>query len=210
MLAVLPLAAAVAVLGVTFGALAVSAGLTPAAAVVMSATTFAGSAQFAAAGILGAGGAVSTAVVSAALLNARYAAMGAAAAPSVRGPLWKRLLVAQLTVDETWAVAWLPSGRLSPARLVGAGLALLVAHVASTAVGAFAGAHVRIDPSAWGLDSAFSALFVVLLGPQLRNRDGRIASALGALIALALTPVAPVGVPVAAAAAASLVGWRGP
>ena len=131
-LAVLPLAAAVLVLGVTFGALAVSAGLTPAAAVAMSATTFAGSAQFAAVGILGAGGAVSTAVVSAALLNARYAAMGAAVAPALHAPLWKRLLIAQLTVDETWAVAWLPGGKVSPERLVGAGLALFAAHVGST------------------------------------------------------------------------------
>ena len=209
-LAVLPLAAAVLVLGVTFGALAVSAGLTPAAAVAMSATTFAGSAQFAAVGILGAGGAVSTAVVSAALLNARYAAMGAAVAPALHAPLWKRLLIAQLTVDETWAVAWLPGGKVSPERLVGAGLALFAAHVGSTAVGAFAGARFRLDPGAWGIDSAFPALFVVLLRPHLRSRDGRIAAALGAALALLLTPIVPVGVPIAAAATVSLIGLRKP
>jgi 4-azaleucine resistance transporter AzlC len=207
-LAVLPLAAAVAVLGVTFGALAVSAGLTPAAATVMSATTFAGSAQFAAVGILANGGAVGTAVVSAALLNARYAAMGAAVAPVFHGPRWKRLLLAQLVVDETWAVAWLPSGRPSPERLLGAGLALFLAHVASTAAGAFAGAHLPVDPRRWGVDAAFPALFVLLLWPHLRNADGRIAAALGAAIALALTPLLPAGVPVATAAAAALTGLR--
>jgi predicted branched-subunit amino acid permease len=206
--AVLPLAAAVTVLGLAFGALAVSAGLTPAAATVMSATTFAGSAQFAAVGIFADGGAVGTALVSAALLNARYAAMGAATAPALQGRLWKRLLVAQLTVDETWAVAWLPGGRLSPERLVGAGLALLAAHVTSTALGAFAGAGLAVDAKSWGIDAAFPALFVVLLWPRLADAPGRRAAALGAAIALALTPVLPSGVPVAAAAAASLIGWR--
>jgi len=205
---VLPLAAAIAVLGVAFGALATSAGLSPIAAVAMSATTFAGSAQFAAVGILGAGGGVGAAVASAALLNARYAAMGVGLAPALRGGMWKRLLVAQLAVDETWAVASLGDGTFSEDRLVGAGLVLLAAHVTSTAVGAAAGASLAADPMAWGLDAAFPALFLVLLRPHLRQAEGCVAAALGAIIALALIPFAPAGVPIAAAASAALFGWR--
>ena len=206
--AVLPLAAAIAVLGVSFGALATAAGLTPAAAAVMSATTFAGSAQFAAVSILGAGGGVGAAVGAAALLNARYAAMGLGLVPGVRGGPWKRILVAWLAVDESWAVSWLDDGRFSQERLVGAGLVLFAAHVGSTALGAATGRQLFTDPAAWGLDAAFPALFLVLLGPHVQHRDGRLAAALGAAIALALIPFAPAGAPVVAAASASLVGWR--
>jgi 4-azaleucine resistance transporter AzlC len=206
--AVLPLAAAIAVLGVSFGAVATSSGLSPAAAVLMSATTFAGSAQFAAVGILGAGGSVGAALGAATLLNARYAAMGASLAPALGGSPWKRLLVAQLAVDESWAVAYLGDGRFSRERLVGAGLVLFAAHVASTALGALAGARLAGDPAVWGLDAAFPALFLVLLSPHVQHRDGRVAAALGAAIACALVPFAPAGAPILAAALASLVGWR--
>jgi len=206
--AVLPLAAAIAVLGVSFGALATAAGLTPAAAAVMSATTFAGSAQFAAVSILGAGGGVGAAVGAAALLNARYAAMGLGLVPGVRGGPWKRILVACLAVDESWAVSWLDGGRFSQERLVGAGLVLFAAHVGSTALGAATGRQLFTDPAVWGLDAAFPALFLVLLGPHVQHRDGRLAAAFGAAIALALIPFAPAGAPVVAAASASLVGWR--
>ena len=205
--AVLPLAAAIAVLGVSFGALATAAGLTPAAATVMSATTFAGSAQFAAVSILGAGGAAGAAVATAGLLNARYAATGLALASALRGSLLRRFFVAQLSVDESWAVAYLADGRFSEQRLIGAGAVLFAAHVGSTALGAFAGNLVG-DPRAWGLDAAFPALFLVLLSPHLRTREGRMTAALGAAIALVTTPLFPAGLPTLAAAAASLVGAR--
>jgi 4-azaleucine resistance transporter AzlC len=205
--AVLPLAAAIAVIGVSFGALATTAGLTPVAAVVMSATTFAGSAQFAAVSILGAGGVAGTAVATAGLLNARYAATGLAIAPALRGGWLRRFFVAQFAVDESWAVAYLGDGRFSEERMMGAGLVLFAAHVGSTAVGAFAGNLVG-DPRAWGLDAAFPALFLVLLSPRLRDRDGRLTAALGAAIALVMTPFVPVGLATLAAATASLVGAR--
>jgi 4-azaleucine resistance transporter AzlC len=205
--AVLPLAAAIGVLGVSFGLLATAAGLTPAAAVVMSLTTFAGSAQFAAVSLLRAGAGVGAAVSAATLLNARYLAMGLTLAPALRGGPWRRLLVSQLAVDESWAVAYAGGARFSPERLVGAGLVLLVVHAASTAVGA-AGASLVRDPAVWGLDAAFPALFVTLLRPHVGRREGRAAAAAGAAIALALTPLAPPGIPVLAAVAAALVGWR--
>jgi 4-azaleucine resistance transporter AzlC len=207
--AVLPLAAAIAVVGVSFGALATAAGLTPTAAIVMSATTFAGSAQFAAVSVLSAGGAAATAVATAGLLNARYAATGVAVAPALRGGWVRRFLIAQLAVDESWAVAYLGDGHFSEQRLIGAGLVLFAAHVGSTAVGAFAGDVVG-DPRALGLDAAFPALFLVLLSPHLRHRDGRVTAVLGAAIASAATPFLPAGLATLAAVAASLIcaRWR--
>jgi 4-azaleucine resistance transporter AzlC len=206
--AVLPLCVAVAGFGISYGLLARSAGFSPAAAVVMSGTTFAGSAQFASASVLEAGGTVAAAVAAAILLNLRYAPIGVSVAPIMTGGLLRRLLVAQLVVDESWAIANRGDGTFDRGLLVGAGMALYAAWVSSTAVGAL-GAEVLGDPAALGLDAAFPALFLALLWPQVRERRALAATLLGAGIAVALVPVAPPGVPIIAAAAGCLLGLRG-
>jgi predicted branched-subunit amino acid permease len=207
--AVSSLAVAIAAFGISFGVLARAAGLTPWAAIAMSATTSAGSAQFAAVSVLAAGGGPAVAVVTGALLNARYAVMGLSAASALGGPTWARFLVAQLVMDESWAVAHRPDGSLDRRRLIGAGVVLYVVHVTSTAVGAL-GLGGAVDPTRLGLDAAFPALFLALLRPHLGQARGRWAAALGAVVALALTPIAPPGVPIVAAAGAAAVGWRRP
>src|SRR5918996_5991284 len=133
--AVLPLVVAVAAFGISFGVLARSAGMGVAAPVVMSATTFAGSAQFAVASILDDAGGALAAIAAAILLNARYAPMSIAAAPGFDGPLWRRLLSAQLIVDESWALSSRGAGRFDVPFLLGAGLALYPFWVVFTAGG---------------------------------------------------------------------------
>jgi 4-azaleucine resistance transporter AzlC len=202
---------AVVLFGVSFGVLARAAGFEPLAAVVMSATTFAGSAQFAAVSVLGAGGTVAAAIGAAVLLNARYGPMGLAAAPAFVGGPGRRLLESQLVVDEAWALSSVeePEGRRFDRRvLVGAGLLLYVAWVAGTAVGVGAGGSLG-DPEALGLDAAFPALFLALLVGQLTSPRARAAALAGGAISLALIPVAPAGLPVIAATAACLIGLRG-
>jgi len=203
--AVAPLAVAVLGFGISFGLLARSAGMGWLAPIVMSATTFAGSAQFAAVSILGAGGTVAAAVAAAVLLNLRYGPIGVSVAPWLDGPAWWRFLRAQLVVDESWALAAEGEGRFDPRILVGAGLLLYVSWVAGTAIGTFGGEALG-DPKTLGLDAAFPALFLALLLLQLRNRRTIVAAILGGAIALALTPVAPAGVPIIAASAACLIG----
>jgi 4-azaleucine resistance transporter AzlC len=205
--AVLPLCVAVAGFGISYGLLARSAGFSPAAAVVMSGTTFAGSAQFASASILEAGGTVAAAVAAAILLNLRYAPIGVSVAPVMTGGVLRRLILAQLVVDESWAIANRGDGTFDRGLLIGAGLALYAAWVASTAVGAL-GAQALGDPAALGLDAAFPALFLALLWPQVREGRALTAALLGAGIAVALVPVAPPGVPIIAAAAGCLLGLR--
>lgn len=205
--AVAPLAIAVAGFGISFGVLARAAGVGVLAPVVMSATTFAGSAQFAAASITNTGGAVLSAIAAALLLNARYAPIGVSVAPSLTGGVWSRFLHAQLTVDETWAVASEGEGRFNPRVLLGAGFTLYLAWVLGTALGVVFG-DVIGDPDRLGLDAAFPALFLALLVPQLTSRRSKEAAVLGALIALALTPLTPAGVPIIAASAACLLGLR--
>jgi 4-azaleucine resistance transporter AzlC len=207
--AVSGLAVAIAAFGVSFGVLARSAGMSPWAAVAMSATTLAGSAQFAAVSVLAAGGGALVAVVAGALLNARYAVMGISAASALAGPVWSRLLLAQLVVDESWAVAQVGDGGVDRERLIGAGLVLFASHVTSTAVGAF-GVGVLGDPTRMGLDAAFPAMFLALLWPHLGQPRARRVAVLGAAVALAVTPVAPAGVAIVAAGGAAVVGsrWR--
>lgn len=203
---VLPLAIVIGIMGVLFGYLARTAGLSPIAAITMSATTLAGSAQFTAVAIIGQGGSPLAAVMAAALLNMRYLIMGLTLAGDLKGSVLKRVLISQLAVDESWAVAYEGEGRFNAHRLVGAGCVLLVFHVATTAIGASGRADV-VDPRIWGLDVAFPVLFLSLLWPHLADRTGRLAAGLAAGIALVLTPFTPPGFPILAAAAAAIIGW---
>jgi predicted branched-subunit amino acid permease len=85
--AVLPLALATGVMGISFGVLAYALGWGVVAPIVFSVITFSGTAQFAVASVLGGGGGVVPAIVSAVLLNARFLPMGVAIAPSLNGVL---------------------------------------------------------------------------------------------------------------------------
>jgi 4-azaleucine resistance transporter AzlC len=201
MLALLP---AIWLFGASFGVLARSAGFDPFATIAMSATTFAGSAQFAAVSVLGAGGTVLAAVVAAVLLNARYAPMGLAAARSFVGGRPRRVLESQLLVDESWAFAQ-QDGRFDRRRLIGAGLVLYAGWVGGTALGVAAGGSLG-DPATLGLDAAFPALFLALMVPLVRTRNALAAATGGAGLALLLTPLAPAGVPVIAAVLAAGAG----
>jgi 4-azaleucine resistance transporter AzlC len=205
--AVAPIGAAAVVFGLSFGVLAKTSGMGALAPVVMSATTFAGSAQFAAVSVLANGGGALGAIGAAVLLNVRYAPISLTVAPTMGGPLLARLFQSQLVVDESWAVSQVGGGRVDRRLLVGAGLVLYGGWVGGTVVGVV-GARALGDPDRYGLDAAFPALFLALLVPQLTSRRALVAALLGAGIALVLVPVTAPGVPIIAAAAACLVGLR--
>jgi len=196
--AVLAIAATVSFFGASFGLLARSSGLGIIAPLVMSATTFAGSAQFAVVSILGTSGGAAAAVAAAVLLNARYVPISISVASLFHGPRLRRLAEAQLIVDESWAISSRGGGRFDRRLLVGAGLVLYVAWVG--------GGEALGDPRDLGLDGAFPALFLALLVPQLAGARERAAALLGGAIALALTPFTPAGTPIVAAAVACLLG----
>jgi branched chain amino acid efflux pump len=203
MRAVLPIAIAVLAFGASYGILARDAGMGTIAPIVMSLTTFAGSAQFAVASVLESGGAVAAAIVAAVMLNLRYLAVGMSVAPSLAGSKLHRLAVAQLAVDESWAVAQ-SDGRVDRDRLIGAGVVLMTAWCAGTVLGVVGGGALG-DPADYGLDAMFPALFLALLVGQLDGRRARVAALAGGVIALALTPLLPPGLPIVAAAAGAVV-----
>lgn len=204
--AALPLVPGPLFFGISFGVFAEATGFGAAAAVVMSATSFAGSAQFAAVSVLDTGGTLAAAIAAAVFLNARYAAMSITVAAIVPGGWLRRLASSQLIVDESWALSG-RSGRFEWPVLVGAGLLLYGLWVASTALGTVVGGLLR-DPATLGLDAAFAALFLALAVPYLRERRALQAAVLAVAITLVLTPVTPAGVPIVAAASACLIGLR--
>lgn len=203
--AVAPMVAAVGLFGVSFGVLAVAAGFPAWQAVLMSATVFAGSAQFAAVGVVASGGGAAAAVLAGVLLNSRYLPMAAVAARTLPRGRLRRFLAAQLVTDESFSLGVAagsperPDGRA----VVVAGLALWAAWVVGTLLGALGGSLLG-DPARLGLDAAFPAMFVALLWPMLGRSDARRAAAAGAVVALVLTPFVPAGVPLAVAAVVGL------
>src|SRR5919201_1105828 len=202
-----PSAIAVLPFGVSFGLLSQTAGMGRVAPILMSATTFAGSAQFAVASILHAGGTVAAAILAAVLLNVRYAPISISVADLFGGALPKRLAQSQLIVDESWALSARGGGHFDRNILLGAGLLLYPCWIGGTALGVLGGGFLG-NPERLGLDAAFPALFLALLVPQLTGRRSIAAAVVAAALALALVPFTPVGIPIVAASAACLVGWR--
>jgi 4-azaleucine resistance transporter AzlC len=200
---------ATGIYGVSFGVLAVGAGLTTAQACALSLLVFTGASQYAAVGVLEAGGSPVTAVVNALLLGARNAAYGFVVAPLLHRSLPLRAAEAQLVIDESTAMARAgqPSGHGRGAFLA-TGVSVFVLWNLGTLAGALAGGGLG-DPATYGLDAMFPAAFLALLAPQLRQPGAPRAAIAGALIALALLPFTPAGVPVLAAAFGVLAGLRG-
>jgi branched chain amino acid efflux pump len=192
--------------GIAFGLLARPVIGAP-ATIVMSLVVFAGSAQLTAVGVLASGGSAAAATIGGLLMNLRFLPMGVAAAAAFRGRAWRRALEAQTLVDASWALAIDDAGRVDRGLLIGATVPQAIGWWTGTAVGALGGAQLA-HTRALGLDAIFPAFFLALLVDQLGDRRALIAAALGAGICLALMPLAPAGIPVAASAAGALIGLR--
>ncbi len=201
----LTLALATGVFAVSFGVGAVSAGASVAQTCVMSLTVFTGASQFSAVSVIAGGGSVASALGGALLLAARNGVYGLAMSKHLPGSIGRRLLAAQLVIDETTAMALMQNDeRLRRIAFWTTGAALFTFWNIGTLIGAVAGSN--IDPKTYGLDAAFPAAYVAMVWPLLRDRRGRLAAALGALICVALIPFTPVGVPILCAALAVLLG----
>ena len=202
----MPFSIAVTAIAVSFGVLArpVMGSVAP---IVMSIVVFSGAAQFGSLAILAAGGSVGAAIAAGILLNARYLAMGLGLAPSLRGRPLSRAAFGMAIVDSSWAAAAQGDGTFDPWYMVGVTTFQYVGWVIGTIVGVLAGSAIG-DPRALGLDALFPAFFAVLLIEEVRGRRRTAAAAGGAAIALVLTPLAPPGLPILAAALAAVAASR--
>jgi predicted branched-subunit amino acid permease len=214
----LPTALPTAAVGVSFGLLAAPAlGAVP--TVAMSVLVWSGTAQFAAVTGLLAGAGPAVAIGTGLLANARFLPMGFAIAPSMNSRPVRRAAVGVLLADASFAIGHRSSGRFDVTAIAWAMPVQYLAWVAGTAAGA-AGAGVVGDPERWGLDVLFPVFYLSLLMPELglrrpdrepghrTDRRPLAAAVLAAFITVALTPLAPPGVPVLAAALAAALGLR--
>ncbi|MEN9753616.1 MAG: hypothetical protein RL670_1307 [Actinomycetota bacterium] len=201
---------AVGLYGISFGALSVAAGLDFWQTQVLSLLMFSGGSQFAFVGVIAGGGlaAVGPAIVSAWLIGVRngFYAIRMSSLLGVTGLL--KTISAQITIDESTAVATaqdtVPKARRG---FWLTGLAVFVFWNSFTAVGALLGG-IAGDPSQFGLDAAAAVAFLALVWPQLRSLQANTVAAGSFLVAVSLSPLLPVGLPVIAAGLVGiLVGW---
>ncbi|MGW3991993.1 AzlC family ABC transporter permease [Amycolatopsis sp. NPDC004772] len=191
--------------GVSYGAIAVSSGFPLWLPMLMSLLVFAGASQFMFIGIVAAGGNPFAAVLAGLLANARHLPFGFAVGDVV-GERWARLLGSHLMSDETVAFAMAQDeARRRRAAYWACGLGIFVFWNAGVLAGAFAGTAIS-DTSVFGLDAAFPAVLLALVLPSLRDRAARLPVLIGVVVALAATPFLPAGLPVLLALAGVVVG----
>ncbi|HEX8005661.1 MAG TPA: AzlC family ABC transporter permease [Trebonia sp.] len=197
-----------AVVGASFGATAVAGGLPVWVPVVMSLLVFAGGAQFAAVGVVLAGGSPVAAVLAGAVLNTRFLPYGFAVADVTEGRWWTRLLGTHITTDESVAFALRASDpRQRRLAFWACGGALFAAWNVAVLLGAVAGTAIH-NVNALGLDATFPSVLLALALPALTDRRTRAAAGTGAAAAVALTPILPAGLPVLAALGGLACIWR--
>ena len=191
---------AVAVYGLSFGAMGITAGLSVTQTCALSVLMFTGASQLAFVGVIGAGGAPATAVATALLLGVRNAMYAVRMSTLLRVRGVQRLLAAQLTIDESTALAIAQDERVEDGRATrlgfwSGGLAVYVLWNAATLLGALSAQAIG-DPKALGLDTAIAAGLAGLLWPRLRDRESWTVAAGSLLLALVMVPFVPAGIPV--------------
>ncbi len=191
--------------GISFGAVAVAAGLSVTQTCALSALAFTGASQFAFVGVVATGGAALSGAATALLLGVRNGLYGLRLAPLLAWTGWRRVLAAQLVIDESTAMS---VNRATPreARIgfLSTGVAVYVLWNLATLGGALAGRSLG-DPRTYGLDAAVGGAFLALLWPRLRDRTNRLVGVAAVAVALGLVPFTVAGVPVLAAAVVAIV-----
>ena len=199
------------IVGVSFGAITVAVGLPIWLPMMLSVVVFAGASQFLFVAIIAAGGSPIAAFAAGILVNARHLPFGLSIGEAVGGGWLRRIVGSQLIIDESTAFAL---AEHEPARrraaFWGCGVSLFICWNIGVIAGAFGGSVVK-NTDAFGMDAAFPAVLLALVMPSLKDRATRFAAIVGAVTAIAVTPLLPAGVPVLLSLAALplvLIGSR--
>jgi len=186
-LTIAPVLVAVVVYGLLFGTLAAQKGLSPLETALMSATVFAGASQFVAVDIWTSPPAIALLAATALMVNLRHVLMGAALAPWIR--TWPRgttCLALYVMADENWAFALQRGARapLTPGYYLGLSLPLYAGWIVCTFFGTIFGGVLH-DPARYGLDFAFTAVFLTLLVGLWKGKRSLVPWAASAVVATA-------------------------
>ncbi len=158
--------------GLVFGVLARQAGLSLVEAFLMSSLVFAGASQFAVLGLWTLPLPIGPIILTTLIVNLRHLLMGAAIyKPFSQLRPWQRYLSVFFLNDESWAltVGQFQAGKRNGAFLLGSGAALILAWTGATVTGRLIGSALQ-DPTRWGLDFAFIAVFLALLVGMWQGR----------------------------------------
>lgn len=197
--------------GISFGAIATAAGFSIWQTQALSLLLFSGASQFAFVSVIAAGGSVAAAIATSSLLGLRNGLYGMRITQLIRPTISQKFWYAQLTIDESTAMANRFAENPAAARraFLATGLAVFVFWNLATLFGSLLTQSVS-DPKVFGLDAAIGAGFLALVAPRLIDRNAKLTAAAAVLISLGLTPLLPPGVPILlAATAAAAVAARG-
>ena len=188
----LPLLIGVFPFGMIYGALALNAGLSKAAAQLMSSIVFAGSSQFITAQLVHDVTPGFVIVLTIAVVNLRHMLYSASLAPYIASlPLRWKVLLSYLLTDEAYAatVIHYENEEVTPFShwfFLGAGFSLWFTWQASTALGIFLGTAI---PASWSLDFALPLTFIAMVVPVLKNQPAIAASLSAGVVALVAHPL---------------------
>jgi len=198
----------IAIVGVSFGAIATTAGLPWWIPVAMSVLTFAATSQFAMLAVVTAGGGVLAGLAAGIVVHLRHIPYGMAVGDLYWKRWWSRLLGTHMLIDQSTAFA-LAAGedrRRAKTAYWATSVIMFIAWNIGTVIGVTAGGYIA-DPNVLGLDAAFPALLLALVLPNLKDRDTLLAALVGAAIAVATAPFLPTGIPVLLALIGLLATW---
>ena len=202
---------AVGLYGIAFGAAGVAAGFSILQTCFLSILTFSGASQFAVVGVMGAGGSAFSGIATASLLGIRNTLYGLRMAPILQVRGWRKVVAAQVTIDESTGVAIGQEDLGVDAMRQGfwlTGFGVYVLWNFFTLLGAL-GAQAMGNPSAWGLDAAVPAAFLGLVWPRLLGAFERSLAVSALIFAILVSPIIPAGLPIILTALlAVLFGWR--
>ncbi len=182
--------------GISFGAIALAGGLNLWQTMALSLLMFTGASQFGLVAVLAGGGVPLAGAATAIMLGARNALYGLRLSEILRVGGLRRVLTAQLVIDESTAMSiGRDTDRAARLGFYATGVGVFVLWNIGTLIGAV-GASWLSDPRALGLDAAAPAAFLALLAPRLRGRERWALALVAASVAVLAVPLVPVGVPV--------------
>ena len=179
-------------IGLAFGVLAQKAGLSPLEIGLMSLLVYAGSSQFIAVSMLGAGAGIVPIVLTTFTVNLRHMLMSSSLSTFMRNLGAGRLsLFAYGVTDESFALnsAKFRDGQWDWRRALVLNHTTNLTWIASTVAGGFGGQF--IPAGAFGIDYALSAMFICLLIFQLRGRLYVVVAIVAGLLAVGLSLILP-------------------
>jgi len=197
--------------GTAFGAASIAAGFSVLQTCLLSLLAFSGASQFAVVGVMGAGGTAIAAIATASLLGVRNMLYALRMAPLLHVSGFRKVVAAQVTIDESTGVALSQEQLGTEAMKQGfwlTGFGVYIFWNIFTLLGAL-GAKAMGNPSAWGLDAAVPAAFLGLVWPRLTNKLERALAVCALVLAVLLSPVLSAGLPIISTVVLAVIfGWK--